>query len=39
MKLKVLVLGSGGREDALCWKISQSNLLDKLYCVPGNPGT
>jgi len=39
MKLKVLVLGSGGREDALCWKISQSNFLDELYCVPGNPGT
>lgn len=39
MKLKVLVLGSGGREDALCWKISQSNFLDELYCIPGNPGT
>lgn len=39
MKLKVLVLGSGGREDALCWKISQSNLLGELYCAPGNPGT
>jgi len=39
MKLNVLVIGSGGREDALCWKISQSNLLNSLYCIPGNPGT
>ncbi len=39
MKLKVLVIGSGGREDALCHKISKSQWLDKLYCIPGNPGT
>ncbi len=39
MNLNVLVIGSGGREDALCWKISQSNLLGELYCIPGNPGT
>ncbi len=39
MKLNVLVLGSGGREDALCWKISQSKLLNELFCLPGNPGT
>ncbi|MBU2445151.1 MAG: phosphoribosylamine--glycine ligase [Bacteroidetes bacterium] len=39
MKLNVAVIGSGGREDALCWKISQSNLLNKLYAIPGNPGT
>jgi len=39
MKLKVLVIGSGGREDALCHKISQSDLLEKLFCIPGNPGT
>ena len=36
--LKILVLGSGGREHALCWKIIQSPLLDKLYCAPGNGG-
>jgi len=36
--LKVLVLGSGGREHALCWKLSQSPLLSKLYCLPGNAG-
>jgi phosphoribosylamine--glycine ligase len=39
MKLKVLVIGSGGREDALCHKISKSQWLDKLYCIPGNPCT
>ena len=39
MSLKVLVVGSGGRENAIAWKISQSKHLDKLYCLPGNPGT
>lgn len=39
MKLNVLVIGSGGREDAISWKISQSNLLNKLFIIPGNPGT
>jgi len=37
--MKVLVVGSGGREHALAWKISQSRQLKKLYCAPGNPGT
>jgi len=32
-------LGGGGREDALAWKISKSELLSELYCAPGNPGT
>jgi phosphoribosylamine---glycine ligase len=36
--MNVLVVGSGGREHALVWKIKQSPLLKKLYCVPGNPG-
>jgi len=36
--LKVLVLGSGGREHALCWAISKSSLCKKLYCIPGNAG-
>jgi phosphoribosylamine--glycine ligase len=36
--MKVLVVGSGGREHALAWKISQSSLLDKLFCAPGNGG-
>ncbi len=37
--MKVLVVGSGGREHALAWKLSQSSQLDKLFCAPGNPGT
>lgn len=37
--MKILVIGSGGREHALAWKISQSPLLRKLYCAPGNAGT
>lgn len=37
--MKVLLLGSGGREHALAWKISQSSLLEKLYIAPGNAGT
>ncbi|MEM9558304.1 MAG: phosphoribosylamine--glycine ligase [Acidobacteriota bacterium] len=36
--MKILVIGSGGREHALCWKIRQSPLVDELYCAPGNPG-
>ncbi|NMC75632.1 MAG: phosphoribosylamine--glycine ligase [Geobacteraceae bacterium] len=36
--MKVLVIGSGGREHALVWKIAQSPLVKKVYCAPGNPG-
>ncbi|KAB2835444.1 MAG: phosphoribosylamine--glycine ligase [Candidatus Dadabacteria bacterium] len=36
--MRVLVVGSGGREHALCWKIKQSPLVKTLYCAPGNPG-
>ncbi|MBQ9215005.1 MAG: phosphoribosylamine--glycine ligase [Bacteroidales bacterium] len=36
--MNVLLIGSGGRECALAWKISQSPLLTKLYAAPGNPG-
>ncbi|MFA5576957.1 MAG: phosphoribosylamine--glycine ligase [Tissierellaceae bacterium] len=37
--MKILVIGSGGREHALCWKISQSPKVKKIYCAPGNGGT
>ena len=37
--MRVLLLGSGGREHALAWKISQSSILDELYIAPGNAGT
>ena len=36
--MNILVIGSGGREHALCWKIRQSPLCDTLYCAPGNGG-
>ncbi len=38
-KVNVLILGSGGREHALAWKISQSPLLARLFIAPGNSGT
>ncbi|HPS26394.1 MAG TPA: phosphoribosylamine--glycine ligase [Bacteroidales bacterium] len=37
--MNILLLGSGGREHAFAWKLSQSPLLDKLYIAPGNAGT
>lgn len=36
--MRILVIGSGGREHALVWKIAQSKLADKIFCAPGNGG-
>ena len=36
--MKVLIVGGGGREHAIAWKISQSPKVEKLYCAPGNAG-
>ena len=36
--MRVLIVGGGGREHTLAWKIAQSPLLENLYCAPGNPG-
>ena len=37
--MNILIIGNGGREHAMAWKISQSPLCDKLFVAPGNPGT
>ncbi len=37
--MRILVIGSGGREHALCWKLRQSKTVDALYAAPGNAGT
>jgi len=37
--VKILVIGSGGREHALAWKLKQSSGVDRIFCAPGNAGT
>ena len=37
--MKILVIGSGGREHALAWKLNQSPAIDRMFCAPGNAGT
>ena len=39
MKMKVLVLGQGGREHAIAWKLSRSPKIEKVFVSPGNGGT
>jgi len=36
--MRILVIGSGGREHALTWKLRESQLMEEIYCAPGNPG-
>lgn len=38
MSEKVLVIGGGGREHAICWKLADSPLVKKIYCAPGSVG-
>ena len=37
--MKVGIIGSGGREHALCVSLNKSKLIEKIYCIPGNAGT
>ena len=37
--MKILVIGNGGREHAICWKLRHSKEVEHIYCAPGNAGT
>jgi phosphoribosylamine--glycine ligase len=37
--MNIALIGSGGRENSLCQKIYDSNITNKIYCIPGNAGT
>ena len=37
--MKILVIGGGGREHALVWKLKQSSPVERIFCAPGNAGT
>ena len=37
--MRIAIIGSGGREHAICQKISESKKVDKIFCIPGNGGT
>ena len=36
--MKILIVGGGGREHAIAWKLSKENNVEKIYCAPGNAG-
>ena len=36
--MNILIIGSGGREHAIAWKVSQSKIVRNIYAIPGNPG-
>ena len=36
--MNILIIGSGGREHAIAWKVSQSKMVKNIYAIPGNPG-
>ena len=37
--MNIGIIGSGGREHSICFKLKQSSLVNKIYCIPGNAGT